>query len=85
MVQQGKQQHCQIKACVCILSNKCVCECEKMFTMQLNRESFVDEVQSAPVFFWGGVFDQKHLKLLRLSFVCSTAHMGIGARPPLLL
>lgn len=39
--------------CVHFKQQVCVCECEKMFTMQLNRESFVDEVQSAPVFLGG--------------------------------
>lgn len=38
---------------MCVHFKQQVCECEKMFTMQLNRESFVDEVQSAPVFFGG--------------------------------
>lgn len=61
MAQQGKQ-HCQIKECVCILSNKCVCVQEwKIFTMQHNGSRSVCEVPSAVwfllLFFWSGTFE----------------------------
>lgn len=73
MAQQGKQ-HCQIKECVCILSNKCVCVCRSGRYLPCSTTDLGLSVKFRLLCdFCSCFFDQEHLKLLNLSFLCSVA------------